>query len=176
MAASAVVATFVISASTTAAAASAAATAAHHACHFSQFFIGRFAAGHYLTDKVQVASGQRMVHIHDDHVVFHFHNTAVDALSFSGHQGYDGTCCNVFVVKLAVNQKNLFRQFDDMVIVIFAVGIGAGDGKVELVTGIQVLDLLFESVQGQSQSGDELEGMFYGSLFGKFTLSVFDGV
>ena len=115
----------------------------------------------------------RVVQINSHSGSGYFAHGGVEVMTFIVLQGDDGTREDVFVVKLAVNLEHILRYGAYTFRHVFAVGFGARDDELELVTFGKRSDFVFEAFEGSAQARDEQERMFSCCFFHQFRLSVF---
>ena len=77
------------------------------AMHWSEVFGSSITHNKNLTCKAHVFTCQWVIEVHCDVSEAHCCNQAVDAISIGGHHGNDCSGFDFFVVKLAVNNKNV---------------------------------------------------------------------
>ena len=169
MTVSAVASAVVVSASVTATATAVATTSASALTgddvdECLNLFLGSIMHTQYLTFEYETHSCIGMVEVDGHSLLLHVYYEAVHALALGIHEGDYITGIDLLVVKFTVNAEDLLVYVEDEVIATVTVGLVLGEGEVEDVALLQILELGFESFEGEAQSSSELEGMFFGSL------------
>ena len=150
---------------TFAAATSAAVFAVHAVDEGFDFLGGGGAVGHDGAFEVQGLTGQRMVEVHHYYVVAHFLDNGVEVVAVGIGQRHYVAGIDAQLIKLSVDAEEVFLEFNDVLFHKFAVGFFYGNGEVEGVAVLESLYMLLKRFEGEAQTGDETEGIFFGGLF-----------
>ena len=138
--------------------------------------LGSIMHAQHLTFESKSHTSIGVVEVDGNGILLHLYHEAVHALTLSIHERNYVTRINLLIVKLAVHAEDILVYINNILLVAVAIGLVLGEGKVKGVALLQIVELLFESLEGKAQSGSELEGMLGGSLFYKFFLTVKHGV
>ena len=164
VAAAVVVAASVTSTATAVAATSAATLSGDDVDECLDLLLGGIVHAQHLTLEHEVHASIGVVEVDGHCLLFHVYYEAIHALSFRIHEGDYVAGIDLLVVKLAVNAEDILVYVEDEVVATVTVGLVLGEGEVKGVALAQALELLFESLKGEAQSGSELEGLLSGSL------------
>ena len=124
-----------------------------------EFFGGGVADGEDGAVEAHCAAGQGMVEVENHAVGFHFFHEAVDAEAVGGHHGHVGAGHDVFVVKFAVDQEEVFFEGGDLLGVVGAESFVGGGADVEFRADFQAVDCFFE---GLDHAAGHAEDDFFG--------------
>jgi len=160
----AVTVVFVIA--TTVAVVTAATTATSHVSYkmFNLFCCG-FTILDDCTFEGQVFACQRMVQVNLHLFFTHLDNTAVETVSFLVLKRNDSILVDMLVVEMTVDAEHLALQIEYQVVPVVAISLIVGNGEVKTVTFLQTSNLLFEGVEGYSETCNKLERALLGGLF-----------
>ena len=165
----AAVATTVTATATFASATTTAATATGEGIEgLLEFVVGSFVGVGDAALEVEFLAGMNLVEVEDDSAVLDFDHEAVETHAFLVHERDDVAGIDGVVGKLAVDAEHLFAYFDDALRIVRAVGFVDTEGEVEGIAGVEFAYVLLEGFEGHAEVGDELEGIFGGSLFEEF--------
>ena len=171
-----VVATTIATTATAIAAASAATLASDDVDECLNLLLGGIVHREHLAFEGEAHTCIRVVEVDGHGLVFHLYNESIHALAFSIHEGDDVAGIDLFVVKLAIDAEDLLVYVEDILFVAVAVCFVLGEGKVEGVALLQVIELLLESLEGEAQTCSKLEGLLCSSLLYEFFCTVEYGV
>ena len=164
VAATIVVATTIATTATAIAAASAATLASDDVDECLNLLLGGIVHREHLAFEGEAHTRIRVVEVDSNRLVLHLYNESIHALAFSIHEGDDIAGIDLLVVKLAIDAEDFLVYVEDILFVAVAVCFVLGQGKVEGVALLQVIELLLESLEGEAQTCGKLEGMLGGSL------------
>ena len=122
--------------------------------------------------EVERLSCQGMVGIHGDTVLLDLNNLGHELMVFCVCQGDDGSFEDILVVEVAIDGENFTVQFVYALRHVFSESLRRFQKEVEGVAFRQLHHLLLESVEGNAESCDKLEGAFCAGLFLKGLLSI----
>ena len=151
-----------------------AATAA--ASHVSYKMFNLFCCGLTILDDCtlegQILACQRMVQVYLHLFFTHLDNTAVETVSFLVLKRNDSILVNMLVVEMTVDTEHLALQIEYQIVPIVAISLIVGNGEVETIAFLQTGNLLFEGVEGYSETCNKLERTLFGGLF-RHLLAIF---
>ena len=124
------------------------------------------------THELQITAGKRMVEVHNYLQWSNFLYSTKDWGAVGTHHLNHIALVDVGRIELAVNGKHLAVKILDMVGVILAVCIGKGDSEVELVTLLQILEVLLKSIECVAHACQKGKWLLTCCLFNLFTLTV----
>ena len=111
-------------------------------------------------DKLQVATGKRMIEVHNHLERSNLLHGSQDGRAVGAHHLNDIAFVDVCRVELAVNGEHLAVEILNVVGVILAVCLGRGYYKVESITFFQILKISLKSIERKVESADEAERLF----------------
>ena len=168
VAAAVMVATSIATTAAAVAATSAAALSGDDVDERLDLLLGGIVHAHHLALKYEVHAGIGVVEVNGHGLLLYVHYEAIHALALGIHEGNDVAGIDLLVVKLTVYTEDVLVYIEHEVVAAVTVGLVLGEGEVEGVALLQVLELGLESLEGEAQASGELEGMLGGSLFYKF--------
>ena len=171
VAATVVVATAVATATAAVAATSATALTGDDVDECLYLLLGGIVHREYLAFEGEAHACVGVVEVDGHGLVLHLYYEAIHALAIGIHEGDDVAGVDLLVVKLAVHAEDLLVYVEHEVLAAVAVGLLLGEGKVEGVALLQVLELLLESLEGEAQTCSKLEGLLGCSLLHELTLA-----
>ena len=166
-----VVATAVATTATAIAAASAATLAGDDVDECLYLLLGSIVHREHLALEGESHACIGVVEVDGHRLILHLYYEAIHALAIGIHEGDDVAGVDLLVVKLAVHAEDLLIYVEHEVLAAVAVGLLLGEGKVEGVALLQVLELLLESLEGEAQTCGKLEGLLGGSLLYELALA-----
>ena len=166
-----VVATTIATTATAIAAASAATLASDDVDECLNLLLGGIVHREHLAFEGEAHACVGVVEVDGHGLVLHLYYEAIHALAIGIHEGDDVAGIDLLVVKLAVHAEDLLVYVKHEVFAAVAVGFLLGEGKVEGVALLQVLELLLESLEGEAQTCGKLEGLLGGSLLYELALA-----
>ena len=171
VAATVVVATTVATATAAVAATSAAALTGDDVDECLYLLLSGIVHREHLTFEGEAHTCIGVVEVDGYGLVLYLHYETVHALAIGIHEGDDVAGVDLLVVKLAVHAEDLLVHVEHEVLAAVAVGLLLGEGEVEGVALLQVLELLLESLEGEAQTCGKLERLLGGSLLYKLALA-----
>ena len=159
-----VVATTVATTATAIAAASAATLASDDVDECLNLLLGGIVHREHLAFEGESHACIGVVEVDGYRLFLNLYNEAVHTLTVSIHEGNYIAGVDLLVVKLAVDAEDVLVYIKDEVVAAVAVGLVLGEGEVEGVALLEILELLFKCLEGEAESGGELEGLLGGSL------------
>lgn len=132
------------------------------------FLVSGIAHGYNLALEVEVLAGERVVEVDDDGVVFELEHKALKAHAVGINQGQYGAGVNHVLVEAAVDGKCFLGQFDDVVLLVWAISLVNFQHKVESFAFGQGQYFAFKRVECNAKARDKLEGVLDGSLLNQF--------
>ena len=171
-----VVATSVATATTAVAAASAATLTGDDVDERLYLLLSGIVHGEYLTFEGEAHACIGVVEVDGHGFVLYLHYEAVHALAIGIHEGDDVAGVDLLVVKLTVHAEDLLVYVEHEILAAVAVGLLLGEGEVEGVALLQVIELLLESLEGEAQACGKLEGLLGGSLLHELALALKLGI
>jgi len=162
-----VVATSVATASTTVASAATATLAGDDVDECLNLLLGGIVHREYLAVKYEAHACVGVVEVDGHGLLLHLYHEAVHALAVGIDEGNHVAGVYLLVVKLTVDAEDVLVNVEDEVVAAVAIGLVLGEGELKGVALFQVLELLFESLEGEAEAGGELEGVFLSSLLYK---------
>ena len=156
---------------------SAALTAAcQHLDELLDFFFGSLPVLDHVSFEVQGFACQRVVGVDGHAVILDLHHLSHEVMAFGIIHRDDGTLEDMLVVELAVDGENITLQLVDAFGDIFPEGFGWLKDEVKLRPLLQIDEVLLKGIEGDTISGDELEGVLRAGLFLQRLFSIGDGV
>jgi hypothetical protein len=117
-----------------------------------------------------------MVEVDGHGALLNLYHEAVHALALGIDKGNHVAGIDLLVVELAIDAEDVLINIDNILFVAVAIGLVLGEGKVEGVALLEVVELLLESLKSEAQTGGKLEGVLGGSLLYKFFHAIEYGV
>ena len=133
-------------------------TACQHLDKMLYLFFSSLTVLLHLSDEVQGLTCQRMVGVDGDAVVLNLHHLGHKLMVFNVVHRNDGSLEDMLVVKFAVDAEYLASQFMGTFWHIGTESLFRLEGEVELASLFYANEVLFEIIEGDAVSGDELEG------------------
>ena len=159
-----VVATSVATSATTIASTSATTLAGDDVDECLNLLLGSIVHAQHLALEYEAHASIRVVEVDGYCLFLNVYYETIHALALGVHEGDYVAGIDLLVVKLTVNTKNLLVYIEDEVVTTVTVCLVLGEGEVEGVALLQVIELSFESLEGEAEASGELEGMLSGCL------------
>ena len=116
-----------------------------------------------------------MVEIHHHHVVANVEHTSHEAIALLVLQGHDSINAHMLMIELSVDAEHLLLQFHDALLVELAIGLVGRQREVEAGTGLELLELLLECLDGDSKPADEGKRLVGRHPFNQVTARIVGG-
>ena len=171
-----VVATAIAATTAAVAAASAATLTGDDIDKCLDLFLGSIVHAEYLTLESEAHACVGVIEVDGNGALLHLYHEAVHALALGIDKGNHVAGIDLLVVKLAIDAEDVLVDINNVLFVAVAVGLVLGEGEVEGVALLEVVELLLECLEGEAQAGGKLEGMLGGSLLYEFFHAVEYGV
>ena len=171
-----VVATAIAATTAAVAAASAATLTGDDVDKCLNLFLSCIVHAEYLTLESKAHACVGMVEVDGHGALLNLYHEAVHALTLGIDKGNHVAGIDLLVVKLAIDAEDVLVYIDNVLLVAVAIGLVLGEGEVEGVALLEVVELLLECFEGEAQTGGKLEGMLGGSLLYEFFHAVEYGV
>ncbi len=176
VAAAIVVATSVATTATAIATAAASALTGDDVDERLDFFLGSIVHRDYLALEYEVHASVGVVKVDGNGLFLNVNYEPIHALPVGIHEGNNVAGIDLLVVELAIYAEDVLVYVEYKVVAAVAIGLVLGEGEVEGVSFFQRLELLFESLKGETQASGKLEGMLFGGLLYKLFNSFILGI
>ena len=130
--------------------------------------LGSIVHAQHLTLKYEVHASVGMVEVDGHCLILYLYYEAIHALAFCIDEGDDVACVNLLVVKLAVHAEDILVYIKYEVVATIAIALLLGEGKVEGIALLQVIELSLKSLEGEAQACGELKRLLGCSLLYEF--------
>ena len=139
-------------------------------------FLGSLPVLNHVSFEVQGFPSQRVVGVDGHAVILDLHHLSHEVMAFGIIHRDDGTLEDMLVVELAVDGENITLQLVSTLWNILPEGFGWLKDEVKLRPLLQIDEVLLKGIEGDTISGDELEGVLRAGLFLQRLFSIGDGV
>ena len=145
--------------------------------HFLNLLVGGIAILEHHTVELQRQSGQRVVGVYGDAIVFYLDDACHETLLLLIHEGDDGAGEDVVVVELVVDHEHFTLHLVYAFLVVFTESLCGSQGEVEFLSLLKCQDVLFEGIERVAEASDELERTaLLGLLNQMFAAILIDGI
>lgn len=120
--------------------------------------------GHHAAE-LQCFASQRMVQVHLHLLFRHLYYTTHEVVAVLVLQRHYGTLIDVLVVKVTIDGENFTLQIEHAFLFAVAISFVLCQLEGEGLTLLQILDLVFESLQSKAKAADKLKWTFRCGLF-----------
>ena len=125
----------------------------------------------HLTLKHESHARIGVVEVDSYSLILYLYHKAVHALAIGIHEGNDVAGIDLLVIKLTIHAEDILVDVEDKIVTTVSVGFIFSEGKVEGVALLQVFKLILKCLEGEAQTCGKLERLLGGSLLHELALA-----